>query len=77
MVRFQDQSLLVHDGARPWEYLDDTSVRFMQPHSTLLCVSLTAWGGPGQMACVSGGGATCSQSPFRQAVQFEQALTSK
>lgn len=29
------------------------------------------------MACVSGGGATCSQSPFRQAVQFEQALTSK
>lgn len=29
------------------------------------------------MACVGGGGATCSQSPFRQAVRFEHALTSK
>lgn len=29
------------------------------------------------MACVGGGGSTCSQSPFRQAVRFEHALTSK
>lgn len=29
------------------------------------------------MACGSGGGATCSQPPFRQAVQFEHALTLK
>lgn len=29
------------------------------------------------MACGSGGGATCSQPPFRRAVQFEHALTSK
>lgn len=67
----------MYGGTRPWEYLDDTSVRFMQPHSTLLCVTLTLCGGLGQMACGSGGGATCSQPPFRQAVQFEHALTLK
>lgn len=78
MVRFQDERLLVYGGTRPWEYLDGTSVRLcMQLHSTLVCVSRTRWGGPGQMACVSGGGATCSQSPFRQVLQVEHALTPK
>lgn len=41
------------------------------------CTGLTLRGGTGQMARVSGGGATCSLCPFRQAAGCDHALTSE